>query len=40
MNRLLVVVEDALAPDHVDTTPYLLEMAGATATRSTTGSSS
>ncbi|HMM28592.1 MAG: YeeE/YedE thiosulfate transporter family protein [Chloroflexota bacterium] len=28
MNRLLVVVEDALAPDHVDTTPYLLEMAG------------
>jgi len=28
MNRLLVVVEDALAPDHVDRTPYLLEMAG------------
>lgn len=28
MNRLLVVVEDAIVPDHVDTTPYLLEMAG------------
>ena len=28
MNRLLVVVQDAIAPDHVDRTPYLLEMAG------------
>jgi hypothetical protein len=28
MNRLLVVVEDAIAPGHVDRTPYLLEMAG------------
>lgn len=28
MNRLIVLVEDALVPDHVDTTPYLLEMAG------------
>lgn len=28
MNRLLVLVEDALVPEHVDTTPYLLEMAG------------
>ncbi len=28
MNRLLVVVQDAIVPDHVDTTPYLLEMAG------------
>jgi uncharacterized membrane protein YedE/YeeE len=28
MNRLLVVVEDAIVPEHVDTTPYLLEMAG------------
>lgn len=28
MNRLLVLVEDAIAPEHVDRTPYLLEMAG------------
>jgi uncharacterized protein len=28
MNRLLVVIEDAVAPDHVDRTPYLLDMAG------------
>lgn len=28
MNRLLVVVEDAIAPEHVDRTTYLLEMAG------------
>jgi len=28
MNRLLVIVEDAIAPDHVDRTPYLLAMAG------------
>lgn len=28
MNRLVVVVEDAIVPEHVDTTPYLLEMAG------------
>ena len=28
INRLLVVVEDAIAPGHVDRTPYLLSMAG------------
>ena len=28
MNRLLVFVEDAVAPAHVDRTPYLLAMAG------------
>ena len=28
MNRLLVVFEDALFPDHVDRTPYLITMAG------------
>jgi uncharacterized protein len=28
LNRLLVVVEDWIAPAHVDRTPYLLEMAG------------
>jgi hypothetical protein len=28
MNRLLVVVEDFIAPGHVDRTPYLLAMAG------------
>lgn len=28
MNRLLVFVEDAIVPGHVDRTPYLLEMAG------------
>ena len=28
MNRLLVMVEDAIAPGHVDRTPYLLAMAG------------
>ena len=28
LNRLLVVVEDFLAPGHVDRTPYLLAMAG------------
>jgi len=28
MNRLLVMIEDALVPGHVDRTPYLLAMAG------------
>ncbi len=28
LNRLLVVVEDAVYPEHVDRTPYLLAMAG------------
>jgi uncharacterized membrane protein YedE/YeeE len=28
MNRLLVLVEDTIAPGHVDRTPYLLNMAG------------
>lgn len=28
MNRLLVVIEDAIVPGHVDRTPYLLAMAG------------
>lgn len=28
MNRLLVVIEDFIAPGHVDRTPYLLAMAG------------
>lgn len=28
MNRLLVTVEDAIYPEHVDSTPYLLSMAG------------
>lgn len=28
MNRLLVVIEDAIYPDHVDRTAYLAEMAG------------
>jgi uncharacterized membrane protein YedE/YeeE len=28
MNRLLVVVEDTVAPEHVDRTAYLLSMAG------------
>lgn len=28
MNRLLVVIEDTVAPNHVDRTPYLLSMAG------------
>ena len=28
LNRLIVFLEDALAPNHVNTTPYLLEMAG------------
>ena len=28
MNRLLVVIEDAIVPGHVDRTPYLLRMAG------------
>jgi uncharacterized membrane protein YedE/YeeE len=28
MNRLLVFLEDAVAPDHVDRTAYLLSMAG------------
>ena len=28
MNRLLVVIEDAVMPEHVDRTPYLMEMAG------------
>lgn len=28
MNRLLVLVEDAVAPGHVDKVPYLIDMAG------------
>ena len=28
MNRILVFFEDLIAPQHVDTTPYLLELAG------------
>ena len=28
LNRLLVVVEDAVAPGHVDSVPYLIDMAG------------
>jgi uncharacterized membrane protein YedE/YeeE len=28
LNRILVLVEDAVAPEHVDRTPYLLKMAG------------
>lgn len=28
MNRLLVVIEDLIAPGHVDRTPYLIAMAG------------
>ncbi len=28
LNRLLVVVEDAIAPGHVDNVPYLIDMAG------------
>ena len=28
LNRILVFVEDIFVPKHVDTTPYLLEMAG------------
>lgn len=28
LNRLLVVVEDAVAPGHVDNVPYLIDMAG------------
>lgn len=28
LNRLLVVVEDAVAPGHVDKVPYLIDMAG------------
>lgn len=28
MNRLLVVLEDAIAPSHVDRVPYLIDMAG------------
>ena len=28
MNRILVVIEDAIVPGHVDRTPYLLSMAG------------
>jgi uncharacterized membrane protein YedE/YeeE len=28
LNRMLVLVEDAVAPEHVDRTPYLLSMAG------------
>lgn len=28
INRLLVVVEDAIAPGHIDRVPYLLDMAG------------
>jgi hypothetical protein len=28
LNRLVVYVEDAIAPEHVNRTPYLLEMAG------------
>ncbi|MBM4422717.1 MAG: hypothetical protein FJ030_04910 [Chloroflexi bacterium] len=28
LNRYLVLVEDAIAPEHVDRTPYLLKLAG------------
>lgn len=28
MNRLLVVIQDAIAPGHVDNVPYLIDMAG------------
>jgi len=28
LNRLIVAVEDLIVPQHVDTTPYLLKMAG------------
>ena len=28
LNRILVLVEDAVVPEHVDRTPYLLKMAG------------
>jgi uncharacterized membrane protein YedE/YeeE len=28
MNRLLVVFEDAIYPEHIDRTPYLISMAG------------
>lgn len=28
LNRLLVVVQDAIAPGHVDSVPYLIDMAG------------
>lgn len=28
LNRFVVLAEDAIVPSHVDTTPYLLEMAG------------
>jgi len=28
LNRMLVLVEDTVAPEHVDRTPYLLSMAG------------
>ncbi len=28
MNRLVVTLEDVIAPQHIDRTPYLLEMAG------------
>jgi uncharacterized membrane protein YedE/YeeE len=31
LNRLLVVVEDAVAPGHVDRVPYLIDMAGGNA---------
>lgn len=31
LNRLLVVVEDAVAPGHVDSVPYLIDMAGGNA---------
>lgn len=30
LNRILVFVEDLIAPDHIDRTPYLLELAGGT----------
>lgn len=28
LNRFVVLVQDAISPEHVDTTPYLLKMAG------------
>jgi len=28
LNRIIVAIEDAFVPDHVDRTPYLLKMAG------------
>ncbi len=38
LNRVIVYVEDKLAPEHVDRNPYLLKMAGGEKIPSTTGS--